>query len=140
MLLSLRQGTILIAVNPLRRVPNPEMSDYMDRPLNPETPHPYAIAEVSTFRGPVCTVDLKSSSTHDSCSNCLGLFPEQTNTTFSNMRQMTRPLPLLIFAAQRFVSQQIQLESRQGKKDSRIVVVIRSGERNAKGRRKKLVC
>lgn len=42
------QGTILIAVNPLRNVPNPEMSEYMDRPLNPETPHPYAIAEVNT--------------------------------------------------------------------------------------------
>lgn len=40
------QGTILIAVNPLRRVPNPEMSEYMDRPLNPDAPHPYAIAEV----------------------------------------------------------------------------------------------
>ncbi|CBJ30507.1 conserved unknown protein [Ectocarpus siliculosus] len=40
-------GTILIAVNPLRRVPNPEMTDYMDRSLNPETPHPYAIAELA---------------------------------------------------------------------------------------------
>lgn len=40
------QGTILIAVNPLRRVPNPEMDEYMDRALNPEAPHPYAIAEV----------------------------------------------------------------------------------------------
>lgn len=43
------QGTILIAVNPLRNVPNPEMSEYMDRSLNPETPHPYAIAEVRAF-------------------------------------------------------------------------------------------
>lgn len=41
------QGTILIAVNPLRRVPDPEMSEYVNRPLNPETPHPYAIAEVT---------------------------------------------------------------------------------------------
>ncbi|CAM9144262.1 unnamed protein product [Ectocarpus sp. 12 AP-2014] len=40
-------GTILIAVNPLRRVPNPEMTEYMDRSLNPETPHPYAIAELA---------------------------------------------------------------------------------------------
>eukprot|EP00903_Cladosiphon_okamuranus_P006607 g6454.t1 len=40
-------GTILIAVNPLRNVPNPEMSEYMDRSLNPETPHPYAIAELA---------------------------------------------------------------------------------------------
>ncbi|CAM9142326.1 unnamed protein product [Ectocarpus sp. 6 AP-2014] len=40
-------GTILIAVNPLRRVPNPEMADFMDRSLNPETPHPYAIAELA---------------------------------------------------------------------------------------------
>eukprot|EP00752_Nemacystus_decipiens_P009414 g8417.t1 len=40
-------GTILIAVNPLRNVPNPKMSEYMDRSLNPETPHPYAIAELA---------------------------------------------------------------------------------------------
>ncbi|CAM9166452.1 unnamed protein product [Ascophyllum nodosum] len=40
-------GTILIAVNPLRKVPNPEMNDYMDRSLNPEAPHPYAIAELA---------------------------------------------------------------------------------------------
>lgn len=40
----------MIAVNPLQRVPNPDMSEYMDCPLNPETPHPYAIAEVSTTR------------------------------------------------------------------------------------------
>lgn len=40
------QGTILIAVNPLRKVEDPSMDDYMNRPLNPETPHPYAIAEV----------------------------------------------------------------------------------------------
>lgn len=40
------QGTILIAVNPLQPVPNPEMSEYMDKALNPEAPHPYAIAEV----------------------------------------------------------------------------------------------
>lgn len=40
------QGTVLIAVNPLRRIPNPDMSEFMDRSLNPEAPHPYAIAEV----------------------------------------------------------------------------------------------
>ncbi|CAM9693790.1 unnamed protein product, partial [Sphacelaria rigidula] len=39
--------TILIAVNPLQRVPDPEMSEYMDKSLNPEGPHPYAIAELS---------------------------------------------------------------------------------------------
>lgn len=44
--LCLDQGTILIAVNPLRRIPNPDVSEYMDRALNPEAPHPYAIAEV----------------------------------------------------------------------------------------------
>lgn len=42
----LAQGTILIAVNPLRRVPNPEMNEFIDHPLNPGAPHPYAIAEV----------------------------------------------------------------------------------------------
>ncbi|CAM9430839.1 unnamed protein product, partial [Hapterophycus canaliculatus] len=39
-------GTILIAVNPLRRLPDPEMGDFMDHSLDPEAPHPYAIAEV----------------------------------------------------------------------------------------------
>ena len=40
------QGTILIAVNPLQKVADPEMSDFMNRSLDPESPHPYAIAEV----------------------------------------------------------------------------------------------
>eukprot|EP00752_Nemacystus_decipiens_P009298 g8309.t1 len=40
-------GTVLIAVNPLRRVADPPMENFMNRPLNPETPHPYAIAELS---------------------------------------------------------------------------------------------
>lgn len=40
------QGTVLIAVNPLRRIPNPDMSEFMDCSLDPEAPHPYAIAEV----------------------------------------------------------------------------------------------
>lgn len=41
------QGTILIAVNPLCKVADPPMKEYMNRNLNPEAPHPYAIAEVS---------------------------------------------------------------------------------------------
>lgn len=41
------QGTILIAVNPLCKVADPPMKEYMNRNLNPETPHPYAIAEVT---------------------------------------------------------------------------------------------
>lgn len=36
----------MIAVNPLRKVADPEMSEYMNRSLDPEAPHPYAIAEV----------------------------------------------------------------------------------------------
>lgn len=40
------QGTILIAVNPLQPIPDPSADEYVDRPLNPDTPHPYAIAEV----------------------------------------------------------------------------------------------
>lgn len=43
------QGTILIAVNPLQKVADPEMSDFMNRSLDPEAPHPYAIAEVCTY-------------------------------------------------------------------------------------------
>ncbi|CAM9653889.1 unnamed protein product, partial [Chrysoparadoxa australica] len=40
-------GTILIAVNPLRRLPEPEESVFMGVPLNPERPHPYATAELA---------------------------------------------------------------------------------------------
>lgn len=40
------QGHVLISVNPLRIADEPEVNDYVDQPLNPETPHPYAIAEV----------------------------------------------------------------------------------------------
>ena len=43
------QGTVLIAVNPLRKISDPSMDAYMNRPLDPETPHPYAIAEVCGF-------------------------------------------------------------------------------------------
>ncbi len=39
-------GTILICVNPLRPVPDPTVRHFVDRPLEPEEPHPYAIAEV----------------------------------------------------------------------------------------------
>lgn len=46
------QGTILIAVNPLRKVEDPEMTTFMNHSLDPEQPHPYAIAEV---RGTCCT-------------------------------------------------------------------------------------
>lgn len=48
------QGAILIAVNPLQIVPGPDMSEYMDHPLNPEAPHPFAIAEVRTLHGLYC--------------------------------------------------------------------------------------
>ncbi|CAM9208802.1 unnamed protein product [Ascophyllum nodosum] len=40
-------GTVLIAVNPLRKISDPSMDAYMNRPLDPETPHPYAIAELA---------------------------------------------------------------------------------------------
>ncbi|CAN0559189.1 unnamed protein product, partial [Ectocarpus sp. 12 AP-2014] len=38
---------ILIAVNPLRRIPDPDVSEYMNRSLDSEAPHPYAIAELA---------------------------------------------------------------------------------------------
>ncbi|CAM9410394.1 unnamed protein product, partial [Sphacelaria rigidula] len=41
------QGTILLAVNPLKAVPSPSIESFMEKPLDPETPHPYAIAELS---------------------------------------------------------------------------------------------
>ncbi|CAM9926967.1 unnamed protein product, partial [Hapterophycus canaliculatus] len=40
-------GTILLAVNPLKKIPEPAIEDFMDRSLDPERPHPYAIAEVN---------------------------------------------------------------------------------------------
>ncbi|CAN0416363.1 unnamed protein product, partial [Ectocarpus sp. 12 AP-2014] len=40
-------GTILLAVNPLKAVPQPPIEDFMNRSLDPERPHPYAIAELS---------------------------------------------------------------------------------------------
>lgn len=43
---SLKQGTILLAVNPLKKIPEPAIEDFMNRSLDPERPHPYAIAEV----------------------------------------------------------------------------------------------
>ena len=48
------QGTILIAVNTLRKVADPDMSEFMNRSLDPESPHPYAIAEVSTYSFIIC--------------------------------------------------------------------------------------
>lgn len=51
------QGTILIAVNPLRRVADPDMSEFMNRSLDPESPHPYAIAEVKCMKSfYTCTI------------------------------------------------------------------------------------
>lgn len=44
------QGTILLAVNPLKAVPVPPLENFMGQPLDPESPHPYAIAEVHTRR------------------------------------------------------------------------------------------
>lgn len=40
-------GTVMIAMNPLTSLPSPSTSDYMDKPLNPYTPHPYALAELA---------------------------------------------------------------------------------------------
>ncbi|CAN0141358.1 unnamed protein product [Phaeothamnion confervicola] len=40
-------GTLLIAVNPLRPVADPPMERFLDKPLDPSLPHPYAIAELS---------------------------------------------------------------------------------------------
>jgi myosin heavy subunit len=47
-------GTVLISVNPLRTVVEPPMDAFINRPLDPEHPHPYAIAEVRTAA--LCTL------------------------------------------------------------------------------------
>ena len=40
-------GTVLIAVNPLRTLPQVNIGEYIDKPLNNEIPHPYALAELA---------------------------------------------------------------------------------------------
>jgi myosin heavy subunit len=40
-------GTVLIAVNPLRKLPAPGFNEFVDLPQNSEKPHPYALAELS---------------------------------------------------------------------------------------------
>lgn len=37
-------GLVLLAVNPLKRLPQPSPNDFILKSLNPELPHPYAIA------------------------------------------------------------------------------------------------
>jgi hypothetical protein len=37
-------GLVLLAVNPLRYLPQPSPNEFISRSLNPENPHPYAIA------------------------------------------------------------------------------------------------
>lgn len=43
-------GTVLVAVNPLRPVPNPHMQDYSESEYGSRRPHPYAIAELAYAR------------------------------------------------------------------------------------------
>ena len=41
-------STVLVAVNPLRVLPDqPKYDDYQDKSFDPESPHPYAIAELA---------------------------------------------------------------------------------------------
>lgn len=40
-------GLVLLAVNPLRYLPQPSPIDFISKSLNPELPHPYAIAGTS---------------------------------------------------------------------------------------------
>jgi hypothetical protein len=40
-------GLVLLAVNPLRYLPQPSPNDFISKSLNPELPHPYAIAGTS---------------------------------------------------------------------------------------------
>lgn len=75
------QGAILIAVNPLQRVPGPEMSEYMDHPLNPEAPHPYAIAEVRTLHGSYCMAYSVARLTGRGDFACVGRAQMQSVTT-----------------------------------------------------------
>lgn len=67
------QGTILIAVNPLRKVEDPDMKNYMNRSLDPEAPHPYAIAEVGWGSHSALSFPLK-----ETRSFCFILVPSMT--------------------------------------------------------------
>jgi hypothetical protein len=42
-------GSILIAVNPFCWLPSPELTDFVGKSLNPEQPHPFAIAGLTTI-------------------------------------------------------------------------------------------
>jgi myosin heavy subunit len=57
-------GTILICVNPLRKVTDPPMDTFVNKPLDPENPHPYAIAEVIYSLLYTCTVQHFSAVLH----------------------------------------------------------------------------
>lgn len=43
-------------MNPLKAVPVPPLENFMGQPLDPESPHPYAIAEVNGFSHAVLRV------------------------------------------------------------------------------------
>lgn len=42
-------GLVLLAVNPLKQLPQPHPQDFISKSLNPENPHPYAIAGYNLF-------------------------------------------------------------------------------------------
>lgn len=43
-------GTVLVAVNPLKRIPHPSMDAYKDAGFGTKSPHPYALAELAYVR------------------------------------------------------------------------------------------
>lgn len=40
-------GTVLIAMNPLQKIESPSIAQFVNKPLDHETPHPYALAELA---------------------------------------------------------------------------------------------
>lgn len=40
-------ANVLVAVNPLRRVPDPPIESYRNSPISSNPPHPYGVAEVT---------------------------------------------------------------------------------------------
>lgn len=40
-------GTVLIAMNPLQKIDSPDFIQFVNKPLDHETPHPYALAELA---------------------------------------------------------------------------------------------
>ena len=42
-------GSVMIAINPVTKIMSPKITDFTDKPMNSDTPHPYAIAGTELY-------------------------------------------------------------------------------------------